>query len=94
MTQDHRVRIDHFELVAVLEYCDCVMRHDAHHRKDRPRRLPALGATAGMVVQNLALDSNLHRPIGASADKRPAGKGGIGGVGPAVEHWMQRFSHV
>src|SRR5262249_55931724 len=71
---DHRRRIDDMQLVAVLEYGDVLPWHDGDDRERRTRRLPALGAAAGMIVGDVALDADLDRVVLAFADQRSAGE--------------------
>lgn len=69
--------IDDGELVAVLQHLDAFCRRDRHDRNGGAFWLPALGATAGVVVGDVALDPDLHRIARALADKRSAGKSSV-----------------
>lgn len=58
---DQRGGIDDGELVAVLQHLDAFCRRDRHDRNSGAFWLPALGATAGLVVGDVALGPDLHR---------------------------------
>ncbi len=62
------------QLVAVLENGDVFARYDRDHRKGGSLRLPAFGAAAGVVVGDVALDTDLDRPVLAFADQGSAGE--------------------
>jgi hypothetical protein len=62
------------QLVAVFEHRHIFARHNGDHREDRPFRLPALGASAGMVVGDIAFDTDLDRPVLAFADQGATGE--------------------
>jgi hypothetical protein len=62
VAQDERCRIDHGELVAILDDLDILCAGDGDDREDRTCRLPALGAAACMVVGDVALDLQFHGP--------------------------------
>src|SRR5436305_2115527 len=68
--------VDDVQLVAVLEHANVLARHHRHDGKYSALRFPALGAAAGMVVGDVALDSNLDRLVLAFADKCSAGEAG------------------
>src|ERR1700690_3340392 len=73
MPLDRRRCIDHVKFVSVFENRDVLARYDRDHRKDGPVRLPAFGAAAGVVVGDVTLDTDLHRPVLAFADKGSTG---------------------
>src|SRR5262249_992692 len=86
---DHCGGIDDLQLVAILEH-----RHvlTGHHRDDREccaSRLPALGAAAGMVVGDVALDADLDRLVLAFADDGPAGENAGAFLYATVDGWME-----
>src|SRR5581483_6173427 len=66
--------VDDMKLVAVFEHGHGVARHHGDDRERRAVRLPALGAAAGMVMRDVALDADLDRLVLAFADQRSAGK--------------------
>ncbi len=61
MPLDEVNRIDDCELVTVFEDLDIVTRRHGDDRENRTVRLPALGAAAGMVISNVALDADFDR---------------------------------
>jgi hypothetical protein len=71
---DRRRGIDDVKLVAVFKYGQAFARDHGDHGKNRPLRLPAFGATTGVVVGDVALDGDFDRPVLAFADQRSAGK--------------------
>src|SRR6202022_3435356 len=64
---DRRRRVDDAQLVAVLENRYVVARDNSDDRKGGALRLPALGAAAGMIVGDIALDADLDRLVLAFA---------------------------
>src|SRR4030095_7729007 len=69
---DDRVRIYDRQLVLIGRYTDLVAWHDRDLGESRPRRLPALGAPAHMVVGTLAINRYRHLLVRAVADQRAA----------------------
>src|SRR3954452_22244830 len=74
MALDRRRRIDHMELVTVLQNGDVFARHDRNHGEGRSLRLPAFRTTAGVVVGDVALYADLDWPVLAFADQGSRGK--------------------
>src|ERR1700722_9819887 len=66
--------IDDVKFVAVLQNGHVISRNHRHHREDHAVRLPALGAAAGVIVRDVALDTDLDLLVLAFADERSAGK--------------------
>src|SRR5258708_31805429 len=62
---DRRRRVDHAQLVAVLKNGHVVARDNRDHRKGCSFGFPALGATAGVIVGDIALDADLDRLLPA-----------------------------
>src|SRR5437868_1794725 len=93
MALDRRRRVDHLELVAVLENRDVFPWHDGDHGKGRALRLPASGAAAGVVVGDVALDADLDRPVLAFADQGAAGEGARTLLDAVVNRWVDMNSH-
>src|SRR5436309_9698822 len=93
MALDRRRRVDNLQLVAVLDHFHIVARDHGDDGEDRPCGLPALGAAAGVVVGNIALDGDLDRPVRAFADQGSTGK--IAGplLYTAIDRWMDMNSH-
>ena len=81
------------KLVAVFEHGHIVSRNHRHDRKGRALRLPALGATAGMIVRDVALDADLDRPVLAFADKRAAGKAARTLLYATINRWVDMNGH-
>ena len=69
---DRRFGIDNRQLVTIRDHQDFVARHHGHDGKHRTVRLPALGATTGVVVKALAIDLDRNRIGGAFAVQRAA----------------------
>src|SRR5215475_15450417 len=90
---DHGRRIDDLQLIAIFEHGQVLTWHDRDHRENGARRLPAFGATAGMVVGDVALDADLDRLVLAFADQRPAGKAAGAFLYTAVNRWVELNSH-
>ena len=74
MALDRRRGIDDFEFVAVLQHRDIVARNNGNYGKGRAVGFPAFGATTGVVVGDVPLDTDLDRLVLAFADKSSAGK--------------------
>src|SRR3982751_720507 len=77
MALNQRVGVDDCELVAIFENRDAVMRSDGNDRKGRAGGLPALRATAGVIVGDAAGDLDLNRLVGAVADEDAAAETGV-----------------
>src|SRR5262245_54127223 len=90
---DHRRWIDDLQLVAILEHRHVLAWHDRDNREGRPFRFPALGAAAGVVVGDVALDADFNRPIRAFADQRAAGKSARAFLDAIVDRWVELDSH-
>src|ERR1700693_5313362 len=85
--------IDDVKLVAVLQNGDVVARHHRDHREGRAFRFPALGAAAGVIVGDIALDADLHRLVLAFADQRSAGKAARTLLYSMINRWVDMNSH-
>src|SRR5882724_8949987 len=85
--------IDHLKLVAVFQNADVFARYDRYHSKDRPLRLPAFGAAAGVVVGDVTLDADLDRPILAFADQGSAGETARALPYSVVNRWVDMNCH-
>src|ERR1700744_1126640 len=85
--------IDDVKLVAVLENGHVISRNHRDHREGRTVGLPALGAAAGVVVGDVALDADLDRLVLAFADKRTAGKGAGALLDTIINRWMDVNGH-
>ena len=57
---DRRFRVDHAELRLVRRDLELVARNDTDLREQRAYRLPALRATADVIVRNLRADRHRH----------------------------------
>src|SRR6516165_8539339 len=90
---DHGRRIDDRQLVAVFEDRKVVAGNDSDHREHRSLRFPALGAAAGMIVGDIALDADLDRPILAFADECAAGKAAGALLHSTINRWVDMSSH-
>src|SRR5262249_34258855 len=90
---DHRRGIDDRKLVAVFEHSDVLPRDNRDHGEDRPFGLPALGAAAGVIVGDIALDADLDRPVLAFADQGAAGKAARALLYAAIDRWMELNGH-
>jgi len=88
MPLDCRGWIDHLELIAIFENSDVVARHHRDYGKDRPVRLPAFGAAAGVIVGDIALDADLDRPVLAFANQGSAGEIGRALFNAVINRWM------
>src|SRR5271168_2328483 len=64
--------IDDVKLVAVLEHGHVLARYNGNDRENSALRFPALGAAAGVVVRDVALDADLDRLVLAFADEHTA----------------------
>src|SRR5262249_42895690 len=62
------------ELVSIFEHRQILPRDDGDDGEDRAFRLPAFGATAGVIVGDVALDADLDRLVLAFADQGPPGE--------------------
>ena len=67
VTLDGSAPIDDSELLCVGRDTQGVPRHDPDHGEQRASGLPALGATAGMVVRDVALDADFDFVLGTVA---------------------------
>lgn len=92
MPLDKCGRIDNGEFVGVFQHLDAVCRCDRNDGEGRAFRLPALGAAAGVIVRDVALDAHLHGIALAIANKRAAGKGSIGCVKSCIDKGMYVYS--
>src|SRR6516162_7905853 len=90
---DHGSRIDDRQLLAVFEDRKVVAGNDSDHREHRSLRLPALGAAAGMIVGDIALDADLDRLVLAFAHQRAAGKTAGALLYATVNRWVDMSSH-
>src|SRR5258708_4591531 len=93
MPLDRRRRVDHAQLIAVLKNGHVVARDDRDHRKGCSFGFPALGATAGVIVGDIALDADLDRLVRALADEGSAGKVAGALLYSAVNRWVDMNSH-
>ena len=71
---DRRIGIHHGELVGVLGDRELVAGNDRHDREQGTFGLPALGATAGVVMRGLRLDLDLHGLGRALTNERATGE--------------------
>src|SRR5579871_1501877 len=72
---DHSGGVDDLQLVAVLQHRNVLPWHDGDDGEVCALRLPALGAAAGVVMGDVALDANLDGVVGAFADQGPSSEG-------------------
>src|SRR5262245_25121614 len=86
---DHCRGIDDLQLVAVLEHRHVLTGHNRDDRERRAGRLPALGAAAGVVVGDVAVDADLDRLVLAFADEGTAGEIAGALLHAAVDGWME-----
>ena len=66
--------IDDRELVRVFGHRQLIARDDRHDREQCARRLPTLGAAAGVIVGGLRVDRDFDRILRAFAEQSTAGK--------------------
>src|SRR5258707_13207307 len=90
---DSRRTVDDLELVAVLEHFHFVARYNRDHRKGCALRLPAFGATAGVVVGDVAGDGDLDRLVLAFADQGAAGEAAGTFLPSVVNRWGGMRNH-
>src|SRR3954465_4089263 len=81
------------KLVAVFEHRDVFARYHRDHREDRPVRLPAFGAAAGVIVGDITLDADLDRPILAFASQGSGGEVAGAFLNAAVNRWVDMNCH-
>src|ERR1051325_2111516 len=93
VTLNRGVLVDDRELVAILADFQIIARHHRDDREGGTLGLPTLGATAGMVVRNVALDRDLHLLIGAVADQVSAGEAPGARFHAVVDRRMQGNGH-
>src|SRR6185437_680146 len=86
-------RIDDLQLLAVFEHRHVLARHYGDDRENRAFRLPALGAAAGVVVRDVALDADLDRLVLAFADERSAAEVARALLHAAIDRWMETNAH-
>src|SRR4029077_366459 len=72
MSLDGGAGIDHCELLPVRRDAEIVLGDHGHHGKHRARRLPALGAAAGVVVRHVALAADGDRATAILTGERSA----------------------
>ena len=72
---------------------DVVAADDRDHGELRARRLPALGAAAGVVVGDVALDGDGDRIGGAVAGERAALEFLGARLETLVDRWMKLDGH-
>src|SRR5580698_9171438 len=85
--------IDDVKLVAVFQHGHVVAWNHGDHREGRAIRFPALGAAAGVVVGDVALDADLDLLVLAFADKCTAGKGAGALLYAAIDGWVDVNGH-
>src|ERR1700733_4461523 len=85
--------IDDVKLVAILQHGDVVAWNHRNHREDRAVGFPALGAAAGVVVGDIALDADLDRLVLAFADQGSAGKAARTLLYSIVNRWVDVNCH-
>ena len=85
--------LDHRQLLGMLGDPELVARHHRHHGEQRALGLPALGAAAGVIVRDIALDGDGDRFLGAAAGERAALELLVAGLEALVERWMQFDRH-
>src|ERR1051326_8184867 len=69
-----RGRVDHAELVAILENRHLVARGNGDDCEQGAVRLPAFGAAAGMIVGGLGIDPYLDGAFGAVTGQHSTSK--------------------
>src|SRR5579871_531100 len=93
MALDDRGGIDDLQLVAILQHGHVLPRHDGDDGEGRALRLPALGAAAGMVMGDVALDADLDRMVGAFADQGPSREGAGAFFHAVINRWVDVDGH-
>ena len=93
MALDRRRRVDNLQLVAVLDHFHSITRDHGDDGEGRSCGLPALGATAGVVVGHIARDGDLDRPVRAFAEKGAAGETAGPLLYAAIDRWVDMNSH-
>src|SRR5580704_13449176 len=83
-----RIGVDHFELVGIPGDVELIARHDGDFREQRPRGLPAFGASTYVVIGALARDGHLDGIAGASAREYSAREIWCSGLHAIVHCWM------
>lgn len=74
MALDRGIRIDHLQLVGILDHVDRIARHHRDDREFRARRLPAFGTAARMVMRRLRTHLHNNRIARAFTAQRTARK--------------------
>lgn len=69
VSKDDGVRVDDVELALVGSHLEVVLWDDANDGKKAALGLPALGASAGVVVQDVAFNGDLDGVSGAVASE-------------------------
>src|SRR5262245_41901927 len=85
---DRGVGIHHVEFFGPLAHLELVTRHDGHLREQRARRLPALGASAHVIVRRLGANLNFHGIARALAGERASSKARRARLYAIVDRWM------
>jgi len=85
---DGRSRIDNRQLVGVRRDRNGIAGNDTDHGEDGAFRLPALGATTGVVVGHIACDGDLNRLVRAQALQRAALEAGGSGNDAGIDRGM------
>src|SRR5688500_4040146 len=84
MTLNRCGLVDDYDLLAILADFQIVARHHRDDREGGTFGFPTFGATAGMVVRNVAFDRDLHRLVGALADQGSIGEAAGAGLHAVV----------
>ena len=87
------VCVDHAELVGVGGHLDGVFGDDSDDGEERARGLPALGAAAGVVVGDVALEVYDNFVLGAAAVEVTARELGVALGHAFVDGRVERESH-
>src|SRR6476620_2372822 len=85
--------IDDVKLIAIFQNGHVIARNYRHDRESRTGRFPALGAAAGVIVGDIALDVDLNRLVRAFADQGPTGKVARTFLNAVVNRWVDVNSH-
>lgn len=85
--------VDDAELVSVGRDLDLVSGDNADDREEGAGGLPAFGASAGVVVGDVAPECDLHRPALAVAAELAPGEVGVPFGQTIIDQWMKRRRH-
>ena len=82
--------VDNVKLVRVGGNAYVFARHDAHNGKERPRWFPAFGASAGVIVRDVAGEGYLDFLAGTLAEEVASWEGGRAFGEAVVEKGVER----